>query len=215
VFTDGAIRGPVATGRGGGGLGGRQPKPEEIPPEYRSWLGNVTPEKTIPQIKEFVRAGGAVISIGSSTSLAGYLDLPLKSALTEHGPDGKERPLPPEKYYIPGSLLTVKVNPENPLAYGVPENVDVFFDNSPVFRLNPDAGLHGTVPVAWFPNGSPLHSGWAWGQQYLEGGVAIAEAKLGMGKVLLLGPEVAFRGQPEATFKFIFNGIYYGAKKPE
>ncbi len=109
----------------------------------------------------------------------------------------------------------MKVDNGNPLAYGVPENVDVFFDKSPVFRLNPDAQLKGAAPVAWFPNASPLHSGWAWGQQYLEGGVAIAEARLGAGKVFLLGPEVAFRGQPAATFKFLFNGIYYGGAKEE
>lgn len=210
VFTDGAVRAPGATGRGEGAAS-RQPKAEDIPVQYRSWLGRVTTEKTIPQILEFVRSGGAVIGIGSSTSLGSYLDLPMKSALTERGPDGKERPLPPEKYYVPGSLLTVKVDQQNPLAYGVPETVDVFFDNSPVFRLNPDAGLKGTAPVAWFPNASPLHSGWAWGQQYLDGGVAMAEARMGRGKVFLLGPEVAFRGQPAATFKFIFNGVYYGA----
>jgi hypothetical protein len=214
VFTDGAIRPQGDTGRAEGFVS-RQPKAEEIPAEYRGWLGRVTTEKTIPEIRAFVESGGAVVAIGSSTSLAGYLDLPLKSALTERGPDGKETPLPPEKYYIPGSLLTVKVDSGNPLAYGVPENVDVFFDKSPVFRLNPDAQLKGAAPVAWFSNASPLHSGWAWGQQYLEGGVAIGEARLGAGKVFLLGPEVAFRGQPAATFKFLFNGIYYGGAKEE
>ena len=160
VFTDGAVRAQGDTGRGEGERS-HQPKPEEIPAEYRAWLGRVTTEKTIPQIRSFNESGGAVVAIGSSTSLAGYLDLPLKSALTERGADGKEKPLPPEKYYIPGSLLTVTVDRENPLAYGVPENVDVFFDRSPVFRLNPDAQLKGATPVAWFPNASPSLV-WEW-----------------------------------------------------
>ncbi len=215
VFTDGSIRAAGGLtrfgGGGGGGFFGRQPKPEEIPAEYRSWLGRITPDKTIPRIRQFAEAGGAVIAIGSSTSLAGYLNLPLSSALTERGADGKERPLPQEKFYIPGSLLTASVDNTNPLAYGMPDEVDVFFDNSPAFRLNPDSGLKGTTPVAWFANATPLHSGWAWGQQYLDGSVAVAESNLGSGKVFLMGPEVAFRGQPHATFKFIFNGIYYGA----
>ncbi len=77
VFTDGAIRAPGTGARGGGGFFNRQPKPEDIPAEYRSWLGTVTPEKTIPQIRQFVEGGGAVISIGSSTSLATYLNLPV------------------------------------------------------------------------------------------------------------------------------------------
>ncbi len=216
VFTDGAIRVPGWGGRGGGeGFFGRQPKPEDIPAEYRPWLGRITAEKTIPQIRRFVEAGGDVITIGSSTSLATYLSLPVTNALTEILPTGKEQPLPPEKFYAPGSLLTVSVDNTNPLAYGMPQKVDVFFDNSPVFRLKPDATLKGAAPVAWFPNATPLHSGWAWGQQYLNGAVAVAEANLGSGKVFLMGPEVAFRGQPHATFKFIFNGIYYGTAKEE
>jgi hypothetical protein len=58
-----------------------------------------------------------------------------------------------------------------------------------------------------------LDSGWAWGQQYLKGGVAVAEASVGEGKVIILGPEVTFRGQPHGTFKLLFNGLYYGSAK--
>jgi hypothetical protein len=28
--------------------------------------------------------------------------------------------------------------------------------------------------------------------------------------VLLFTPEITFRGQPHASFKLLFNGIYYG-----
>jgi hypothetical protein len=70
-----------------------------------------------------------------------------------------------------------------------------------------------TSPVAWFSGPEPLDSGWAWGQQYLDGGTAVAEATVGEGKVMMLGPEVAFRGQPHATFKLLFNGLYYGSAK--
>ena len=69
-------------------------------------------------------------------------------------------------------------------------------------------------PVGWFQGPQVLASGWAWGQQYLDGGTAIAEASLGEGKVVLLGPEVNFRDQPHATFKLLFNGLYYGSAKP-
>jgi hypothetical protein len=27
----------------------------------------------------------------------------------------------------------------------------------------------------------------------------------------MFGPEIAFRAQPHGTFKFLFNGIYYGS----
>jgi hypothetical protein len=210
VLTDGALPAPAAAGEENNR---KQPRPEEIPAEYRPWLGRITPEKTIPQIRRFVENGGAVIAIGSSTSIAKDLGLPVTSALTERTADGAEHALPSEKFYIPGSLLTAAVDNTNPLGYGVPDKIDVFFDKSPAFRLAPDAALKGTAPVAWFSSATPLHSGWAWGQQYLDGAVAIAEATLGSGKIFLLGPEVAFRGQPHATFKFLFNAVHYGPAK--
>ena len=95
-----------------------------------------------------------------------------------------------------------------PVAAGLPKRLDVFFDNSPVFRLKPDAATKGTKAVAWFDTSTPLQSGWAWGQNYLEGGAAVVESSYGKGKVYLFGPEITFRGQPHGTFKFLFNGIY-------
>jgi hypothetical protein len=209
IFTDGAFQ------RGspdhGDGLFSRQPKPEEIPEQYRPWLGKITVEKTLPQIRKFLDAGGSVIDVGSSTAMAELLGIPVSDYLTQIGTDGKPHPLPREKYYIPGSLLKLHVDPTDPLAYGMTSTVNAFFDNSPVFKLQPDAQLKHTSAVAWFSGSMPLVSGWAWGQQYLDGGTAVVEAEVGRGKVLLLGPEVTFRGQPHATFKLLFNGVYYGS----
>ena len=73
--------------------------------------------------------------------------------------------------------------------------------------------MKGIHPVAWFPNATPLRSGWAWGQGYLEGAVAAAEAKAGEGKLYLLGVEATFRGQPHGTYKLLFNSIYAGSAK--
>ena len=81
--------------------------------------------------------------------------------------------------------------PTHPLAYGMREHGDVFCDESPAFRLQPEAALEGVKPVAWFDSPTPLRSGWAWGQQYLDQAVAIVEAPLGNGRVVLFGPEIA------------------------
>ena len=40
--------------------------------------------------------------------------------------------------------------------------------------------------------------------------MAVAEAPVGKGRLFLLAPEVTNRAQPHGTFKFLFNGIYYG-----
>jgi hypothetical protein len=85
------------------------------------------------------------------------------------------------------------------------------WDESPAFRLQPEAVLRGVKPIAWFDNPTPLRSGWAWGQQYLDQAVAIVDAPLGKGHVVLFGPEVLWRAQPHGTFKLFFNGIYYGS----
>lgn len=218
IFVTGAIP-PVRTqgggGRGGGGGGGfgggggGGGAPQNIPAEFRGWLGNISAERTIPQLRKFLDAGGTVITIGSSTNLAYHLGLPVSNALVERTGEGNERPLTRDKYYIPGSLLQVSVDNTQPLAFGLPDHLDVFFDNSPVFKLKPEAVGAGLRPIAWFPDDAPLRSGWAWGQKYLEDGVAIIDAPVGKGRLLMFGPEIAFRSQPHGTFKFLFNGIYY------
>ena len=214
VFSDGTIRRGGAGGRGGGGggFGGPAPPEETIPEEYRRTMGRISDETTMPQLKRFVESGGSIVTVGSSTSIAEVFGLPVKNYLVEKGPDGRDRALPGEKFYIPGSLLKTRIDNTNPLAYGMPETVDVFYDNSPVFRMEPSAALKKTNAVGWF-QGEVLDSGWAWGQQYLDGGTAVAEASVGEGKVVLLGPEVNFRDQPHGTYKLLFNGLYYGSAK--
>jgi len=211
VFQGGAIPAPAGEGQGRRGGFGREIDPSTIPEEFRGWLGRVTPEKTIPQLKKFLEDGGTIITVGSSTALAYYLGLPLSNHLVERTPQGQVRELPNDKFYVPGSILRVTVDNTAPVAAGLPNNLDVFFDEDPVFRLEPDASLKGVRPIAWFDSPHSLRSGWAWGQNYLDGGVAIAEANVGKGKLYLFGPEITFRAQPHGTFKFLFNGIYAGS----
>jgi len=216
VFTDGEIRrGGFGGGRGGGGGGGGRgaANPDSVPEQYRASIGRFSDDKTFPQLLKFVESGGSVVTIGSSTSVADLFGIPVKNYLTEKGADGRDQALPREKFFIPGSLLKVNLDNHNPLAYGMPDQVDVFFDSSPVFRMEPNSELKHTSPVAWFSGPQVLDSGWAWGQQYLDGGTAVAEASIGEGKVVLLGPEVNFRDQPHGTYKLLFNGLYMGSAK--
>ena len=214
VFPSGAMaRATPPAEAGRGGLGARQPSANEIPEEWRKALGYITADKTIAQLRKFVESGGTIVAIGDSTEIGRLFALPVRDALTERTPDGKEHPLPREKFYVPGSVLAMSVDNSNPVAYGMPSTVDAFFENSPAFRLGPDAEMKGIKPIAWYPNATPLRSGWAWGQGYLEGAVAAAEAPLGEGKVYLLAVEAAFRGQPHGTFKLLFNSVYAGQAK--
>jgi len=211
VFVTGAIPGAGGGGRGGRGGGGGAADGEipYLPAEYRDQVGRMTLEKTMPKIREFIEKGGTVIAIGSSaTNIASYLKLPIESQLVENG-----APLPRTKFYSPGSLLSARVDTSHPLGQGMTDHADVFFDDSPVFKLGADAATAGVKTIAWYDSKTPLRSGWAWGQSYLENGIVAAEAPLGAGRVLLFGPEILQRAQPHGTFKFLFNGIYYSITK--
>ena len=199
VFVEGGI--PAV----GAGPGGAQPAAADIPTQYRPMLGRVSADRTIPELKRFVENGGTVITIGaSSTNLARHFQLPIADHLVENG-----TPLPAAKFYAPGSIMTARVDATHPIAHGMNERTDIFFDTSPVFRLEPAAVAQGIKSVAWFDTATPLKSGWAWGQHYLQNGVAAIDAPIGKGRVLLFGPEIMKRAQPHGTFKFLFNGIYY------
>jgi hypothetical protein len=206
VFVSGAI---PAANRIETGFAGRPQKPEDVPAEFRDRLGRITADTSVPQLRKFLEEGGSIVTIGSSTNLAYHLQLPVRNALVEMGSNNQERPLPGEKFYIPGSLLTARVDSTQAAAYGMRSNADVYFDASPVFKLAPEAVVKGTIrPIAWFASDKVLHSGWAWGQAYLKDGVAAFVANVGRGKLYAFGPEITFRGQTQGTFKLLFNQLY-------
>ncbi len=206
VFVGGAI--PSINNAGNGFRGRNEVKPEDVPEEYRNRLGRITAEKSIPELKKFIEAGGNIVTIGSSTNLAYHLNVPVRDALVEMV-NGQEKKLPGEKFYIPGSVLRVSIDSTNQAAWGMNKEADVYFDASPVFNISPEAIVKGMVtPLAWFPDSKPLRSGWAWGQAYLQNGVTAFVAKLGEGKLFAFGPEITFRAQTHGTFKFLFNELY-------
>ena len=211
----GGGRGAGGGGRGAGGGGGRGGNENEsnVPAEYQAMLGSYTAGQTVPQLKKFVEDGGTILAVGrSAANLAQLFGLPVGNHLVERTPDGGVRQVPAEKYYVPGSILSVAVDNSAPIAHGFGQHADVFFDNSPVFSLGPDAMMKGLRPVAWFDTAAPLRSGWAFGQGYLDGGIEIIQATIGKGKLFMFAPEITFRAQPHGTFKFLFNGIYLGAR---
>ena len=61
--------------------------------------------------------------------------------------------------------------------------------------------------LAWFDRATPLRSGWAHGQGYLQGGTTMLTAKVGRGMLYLYGPEVLFRAQPTGSFRFVLNAL--------
>ncbi|MEX2530889.1 MAG: M14 metallopeptidase family protein [Gemmatimonadota bacterium] len=196
VFPPGAI--PSAGGGGGGGANMR----DRIPEEYHDRLGSVSVDETVPRILEFLEAGGSVVALGSSTNLARHAGVPVN----EHLVDQEGEQLSDDDFFVPGSILGVKLEGGTPLTHGLPDRLDVLFANDPVFRL----GAGNVRRVGWFDVATPLRSGWAWGEEHLEGGTVLAEAEVGAGKLFLFTPDLIFRGQTHGAFPLIFNAMYYG-----
>jgi len=202
IFVGGAIPAPS------GAVRGREINKETIPAVYHPRLGRISAATSIPALKNFAESGGTIVCIGSSAQLAYHFKLPVADALVEMV-NGQEKKLPNEKYYIPGSVLSVSNNNKTPAGWGMPEKTDVYFDESPVFRLQPAAQLTGQIkPLAWFSSATPLRSGWAWGQSYLKDGITAFEAQMGKGKLLVFGPEINFRAQTYGSFRWLFNPCY-------
>ncbi len=216
IFPDGAVPLQERGGRGGfggmGGPGGGGPETAqpEIPAQYQGRQGSVTLTTTVPQILRFIREGGAVIALGSSTSLGYHAGLPIRDHLVD---PSTGRGLRSQDYYIPGSVLDVLLEHISHLLHGLGDRLDVMFNNDPVFTLLPGASGRGVRRVGWFDSAAPLRSGWAWGQQALKDGTAFLEAEVGQGHLFLFGPDITFRAQTHGAYPLLFNGIFYGSAR--
>ena len=208
-------RGAAAGAAQGGGRGAAagqraagddRPAFVDYPEEFTKRRGNVSAQ-TMDQIRKFVEEGGTVIAIGSAAQAAvSIFKLPLSNHLVKA--DGTA--IAGTDYYVPGSVLRVAVDPKNPLAHGYGTEADVFFDNSPVWKLDRAIGAPGVEirNVAWFNSPAPLRSGWAWGQKFLDKGIQIVDASVGQGRVFVFGNDLLFRTQPHGSYKFFFNAMY-------
>ncbi len=176
-----------------------------IPMDLQARLGTVTAETTVPQIEDFLRRGGTVVTIGTSTSLGSMLGLPLSNHLVD---SSTGEPLAGEQYYVPGSVLELKLEHVSPITHGLGDRLRVLFSRSPVFDIEGDPT--DVRRIGWFDTADPLRSGWAWGQERLENGTTLIEADVGDGKLYLFGPKVTFRAQAHGSYPLVFNSIYYG-----
>ena len=93
----------------------------------------------------------------------------------------------------------------SPITLGLPDSLDVYFENSAAFSVSGTARALATYPPR------PLRSGYARFEERLEGKAALVEAPVGSGRVILFGFRPQFRGQTHGTFKLLFNAVLLAA----
>lgn len=167
-----------------------------VRPEHRGGIGS----EGVAALRQFVRAGGTLITLGSASLLPiEEFPLPLRNAL---------KGVTPEQFSCPGSILRVFVDNTHPVAFGMREEASAVFYNDLAFELAPGLGDAVVKVIARYPSAGLLQSGWIGGEQYLHDKIAAAEVTLGQGKVILLGFSVQNRAQPHGTFPLLFNAIH-------
>lgn len=176
-----------------------QTMPTNIPAEYQAKWGQLSVDKSIPALRDFMDHGGRLICIGNSSNLAMHFDLGISDALV----DKQNKPLTREQFYTPGSVLTAHVANNSSSTWGYGEQIDVYYSNSNLFKIQDKA----IKPLLWFGDEEPLKSGWSWGEPYLHQGVLAFEAPVGKGKLLCFGNDISFRAQTHGTFKLLFNQL--------
>ena len=172
---------------------------EEMPPEYAGGIG----KEGVKALKDFVENGGTLIALASSGELPiEEFNLPVRNVLARVRPDD---------FSSPGSLLQLHVDPNNPVGYGMPEDVAAFVNEPIAYQTEIPAEDIDRSVLAWYPTDSEdiLLSGWINGADRLAHRAAAVTLTDGKGKVVLFGFRVQNRAQTEATFKMLFNAIQW------
>jgi hypothetical protein len=166
-----------------------------VPPRYEGGLG----VEGVRVLSEFVREGGTLVCMNQTSDLCiDELHLPVENVV---------RGLARDAFFSSGSILEVRADIGHPVFAGVADRGKIFFDRSPVFSTT--EGFEGSVLAAYSENGSPLLSGYLLGEDRLQGMAAAVDVRHGEGRVILLGFRPQWRGQPQGTFKILFNSLLF------
>src|SRR5688572_3477981 len=176
--------------------------PGTMPAAYVGGLGMDGAE----MLRQFVDAGGTLITLDSSSELAvTLLGAPLRDVT---------RGLSASEFFCPGSIVRIELD-EDPLTYGVPRETAGFCSFSTAYEvIARSAAAPSTSPVATarivgrYAKSNVLMSGWLEGEKAIAGKGAMIEVRSGQGRAVLFAFRPQHRGQAHATFRLFFNAIH-------
>lgn len=168
------------------------------PPEYDGGIG----DEGISALQAFVGGGGVLVALDNAGSLfTKEFNLPVKNAL-----EG----LPDSDFLVPTSLLSIKVDNESPIGYGIPaEAAALFFRSVAYSTWLPPSGDWDRKVVASYAEDKVLLMGWMRGEELIARKAAVIDAGYKDGRVILIGFRAQHRGQTHGTYKFLFNALLY------
>lgn len=176
--------------------------PGTMPPEYVGGMG----VEGAAQVKRFVEGGGWLLALDRASDFAiTQLGLPIRNTV---------KGLSEEEFFIPGSLVSLRVKSSDPLGYGMPEASIAFFVDSQAFAIVPPATAgdkraeRNVTVFAEYAQKDFLASGWELGgRRFAAGRAAGVRVPVGQGQVVLFAFRPHFRGQPHNTYKLLFNTL--------
>jgi hypothetical protein len=167
-----------------------------LPPEYTGGIA----ESGVSNLKEFVNNGGTLICFDASCEMViRQFNLPIKNVL-----EGVRS----SDFYCPGSIVSLELDSKSPLTATLPTMLPGYFINSSAFSTT-DSNVR---VVARYAKENVLQSGWLLGEDKLRGQIALAEAPVGKGKIVLFAFRPQHRGQTWATLPLLWNALASAAK---
>jgi hypothetical protein len=167
-------------------------EPGTMPQEYTGGLS----KKASANLKAFAEQGGTLVFLNHSANYAvEHLHLDARNVVAA---------VSNREFYSPGSLLNVTLDTHDPLAYGLPENIAIWSEDSPAWEIAWSSKDH---VIARYSDDHVLASGWLLGESYLEGHAALVEVPLGQGRAVLFGMRPQYRAQSYQAFKLFFNSL--------
>lgn len=168
---------------------------DSIPPEYKEGIG----EQGVDAIRAFVRQGGRLLAMNHASDFA-ISALGLKVRNVVAGLGAKE-------YLTHGSTLTVQVDVNDPLGYGMPDEALLLNWDSPVLQVDDNFRAENYRVIVRYADHNILRSGILVGEELIRGKAALVAAKYGEGEAILFAFSPQARGQTHGTFKLLFNSL--------
>ena len=160
----------------------------DYPVAYTGGIGR----RGTARLRDWVARGGTLIAVdGACRAIIPHMNLPVEIAAKD--------------YLAPGSILKIEVDLSSDIAEGCERELAVMSLSSAAFNIErPEAGVSA---IARYPIDDPLLSGWLGNWRALSGRAAIAECRIGDGRILLFGCRPLFRGQSLAACRLVVNAI--------